>query len=573
MTSARGDRRIEPKENVMPGSKQLDAQQAWWADIEVLLGKLAPDATLEALIPPVDALWDQLKGPSGPAGPRELPAVDEGEVQRRRKVLLGAIARLMDRREPQLLLRLCRVILGGGAAQERAAQLGACKLLFKLSKSESNDRRFRDLGLLALLLSILAPGSAGAGSGTGGASAGLEPAAGSECLLYAAGALKNTSADAANQKALVGLGAVGICATSLRAHTAKLIKQPSGSAVSGEGKAVKPAHVLVQLTATLRNIAVSGSSRKQFVSSGCVEELCALLAAAPAHAELSLNVSRVLAKLSLHEDVRSRLDANPAHLHALLQVLHHHSSERQVLIRLCFILGNLSAAHAPSRDAIAAQTLPLLMTLLEQYTTRSALATLAPPTAARKAPKTVTCGTSTVDDSADPAASAPQSDPSGGCPPHEARGAALGDATSSSSSSGNSSSDGGPGSTGAGAQGGDSSGEPAERVDVLVKLIRLIAHLAISPEIGEQIASAPESLALLRVLEACSMEAQEELQLNAASAVTNLTYYMPEASQLLTSHAQLCQALVPVLVFPNAEGMIEAARALGNLSRRADEHW
>ena len=63
---------------------------------------------------------------------------------------------------------------------------------------------------------------------------------------------------------------------------------------------MKPAHVLVQLTEALRNVATSGSSRKQFVSSGCVEALCTLFRAAPHNAELCLNVSRVLAKLSLH---------------------------------------------------------------------------------------------------------------------------------------------------------------------------------------------------------------------------------------------------------------------------------
>lgn len=114
------------------------------------------------------------------------------------------------------------------------------------------------------------------------------------------------------------------------------------------------------------------------------------------------------------------------------------------------------------------------------------------------------------------------------------------------------------------------SGEAAERVDVLVKLVRLLAHLAITPEIGEAIAVAAESVGLLRVLQTYSMEREEELELNVVSAITNLSYYLVDGSQLLANHEELAIALVPVLTFPNPEGMVEAARALGNLSRLAE---
>lgn len=593
--AAADDDVVPKKENVMPGSRQQDSvQQAWWAEVEGLLAQLVPEATLEVLLPLCDALWERLRAPSGPEGPPGVQPASEGEASRRRKRILGAVAGLMDRREPQLLLRLCRVVLGG--APDKGALLGACKLLFKLSKSESNDRRFRDLGLLPLLLGVLSAGSQGGGGGSSGAPATAD-AVGLEALLYAAGALKNTSADSANQKQLVALGAVATFSSALRAQTQRLIKQPAGEApatprggssadAAGAKGGVKPAHVLVQLTATLRNVAVSGSSRKQFVSSGCVEELCGLLAAAPAHAELCLNVSRVLAKLSLHEDVRSRIDARPQHMDALVQALKLHTNERQLLIRLCFILGNVSAAHAANREKIAKLGLPLLLDLLEQYTSETHLAALAAsgagagsrqgvavaPAAAlgtfRPPPKMATCSTSTAEDEP-PAAPAPAA---AGVVGTDAA-SSIHDATAASAPASAAPAPAAPAPAAASRGEGNceaAATEDAERVDVLVKLIRLIAHLAISPAIGEQIATSPSSLALLKVLQVGRMEVHEELLLNAASAVTNLTYYMPDSSALLRSHAQLCQVLVPVLVFPNAEGMIEAARALGNLSRLAE---
>ena len=147
-----------------------------------------------------------------------------------------------------------------------------------------------------------------------------------------------------------------------------------------------------------------------------------------------------------------------------------------------------------------------------------------------------------------------------------------------------------------------------EHADVLIKLIRLIAHLAMGPDEGAIIARAPESACLLRLLSTLPLEPDdigdasaiciEELQLNALSAVTNLTFYTadgrsvllydPEdaggdeqatdadaASRFPGSYGQrggaprraLCGILSQALTHPNDEAAAEAARALGNISR------
>ena len=566
--------RIDPKENIEPPAHQPPPppQSDWWEKTSALLGQLDPTAPVEALIKSCDQLWERLRGPGGPAGPAGADALDDAELARRRKEVIAAVARLMERRESPLLLRLCRFFLRGATA-ERSAQLGACKLLFKLSKSESNDARFRELGLLPLLLTVLHPehttpadasaaSRPGTSAGPANAPVALEPVGGCEALLYAAGALKLTSKDGANQKALLSLGAVAAFAAALRAQTARLL---APSTPRGEGRGVKPAHVLVQLTEGLRNVAISGSSRKQFVGSGCVEALCVLFDAAPTNGELCLNVSRVLAKLSLHEDVRARIDAQPAYVDAMAVALTHHHAEPQVLIRLCFILGNLSATNERNRESITRIALPLLLQLLEQYAAQAGGAA---------APAAVSMGVQTgggegmavaISDDAEATgdgptdASSSSHDAASGGAAADARGATReSDAERSVGESSSAKTDG---------SGGSGGGAPPESIDVLVKLIRLLAHLAISPHIGEQIATYPQSLALLRVLTSFSMERHEELQLNAISCVTNLSYYLVDGSVLLESHEALCTALIPVLVFPNTEGMIEAARALGNLSR------
>ena len=100
-----------------------------------------------------------------------------------------------------------------------------------------------------------------------------------------------------------------------------------------------------------------------------------------------------------------------------------------------------------------------------------------------------------------------------------------------------------------------------DSLDAVVKLIRLVAHLSISPEVGARMATAPEVGCLLKLLESFTMEgAHEELLLNTVSAITNLTYYVVDGSTLLEQPARLAGLLVDVLAMPNEEGVVEACR-------------
>ena len=88
-----------------------------------------------------------------------------------------------------------------------------------------------------------------------------------------------------------------------------------------------------------------------------------------------------------------------------------------------------------------------------------------------------------------------------------------------------------------------SDGGRAEHVDVLVKLIRLIAHLAISPAYGIAIATSASSLALLYagVDGGAGGAAAEHLGSDESHLLSRCE------SHLLRAHEPLCAALVPVL--------------------------
>lgn len=118
---------------------------------------------------------------------------------------------------------------------------------------------------------------------------------------------------------------------------------------------------------------------------------------------------------------------------------------------------------------------------------------------------------------------------------------------------------------------------------LLVKLIRLLANLSISTEVGPALAELQGVAVLVPLLELASRRPeQEELLLNAVSAITNLSFYYQQdqgldgnfgdrhAHSLLSDHSRLCSSLVEILLHENDEAVTEAARAFGNLSRDTD---
>lgn len=115
-----------------------------------------------------------------------------------------------------------------------------------------------------------------------------------------------------------------------------------------------------------------------------------------------------------------------------------------------------------------------------------------------------------------------------------------------------------------------------ELVDASVKMLRLLANLSIDESIGKYLSSRTEPFQMLQELLLCA-DQREELVLNVVAACTNLTYYVcvhedssktssaGEADQLLAAMA--CQ-LSQSLFHENEELVLEASRALGNLTRK-----
>jgi hypothetical protein len=130
-----------------------------------------------------------------------------------------------------------------------------------------------------------------------------------------------------------------------------------------------------------------------------------------------------------------------------------------------------------------------------------------------------------------------------------------------------------------------------ENEELLVKLLRLLANVSITPRVGSSLVADKRMATLFKILKHKSIDNAEELVLNAVSAVTNLSFYLkppssaaaagsrpasaaastedPQQQQLLlfTPPRDVMALLLGYLFSPNAELLSETCRSLGNFSR------
>jgi hypothetical protein len=131
-----------------------------------------------------------------------------------------------------------------------------------------------------------------------------------------------------------------------------------------------------------------------------------------------------------------------------------------------------------------------------------------------------------------------------------------------------------------------------ENEELLVKLLRLLANVSITPRVGASLVADKRVATLFKILKHKSIDNAEELVLNAVSAVTNLSFYLKPPSSsaaagsrpasaaastdkedsqqqllLFTPPRDVMALLLGYLFSPNAELLSETCRSLGNFSR------
>lgn len=450
-------------------------------------------------------------------------------MQRNR--LFSSLFRVLERRESDLRLFSARCVLrllsAGRASTVPELQLpkyeaAVCKVLFQLTKASRNDEAFFDAEAVAPLVALLEAQTRQLGRGYG--------AVPLDAPLHLAGALKNLSSTETAQARLGTLGTVSVLCDVLRACQTEF----------EEGQKDEVVELLTHVSGALRNLALSKAHHKQLAACGAPQLLCRLVGSHVMHSELMYHATRVLAKLSLHESMRQGINSDSSHVTGLLKLLDvkgaewsasqdgsHVASSPQataLLVRVAFTLGNLTASNERNRVLIGVQlnggaaVLRLLNCAQSRYAQQL-----------EDHGKSIEIGSLRGEGKASEGQESERKE------------------------------------GGEKAVAGNTEREELE--ELLVKLIRLLANISISSEVGHVLVSAADVSVLPELLNLSLRHDREEVLLNVTSAVTNLSFYTGRPNHLFALAQPLCTALLDVLLHPNEEAVAEAARAFGNFSR------
>ncbi|NXH68330.1 ARMC2 protein, partial [Hydrobates tethys] len=407
-------------------------------------------------------------------------ALNEGSMLgkrfKRRSVLLKTLYKLVDIDSDPLCLKLAKIILAMKVDGKNL--LSVCKLAFKICRNKKNDYIIQNDRLLDCLLEVLRT---------------EDLQKNNEALLYCMGAIKFMSGNAVLLNEMVNKGAVEMLLQLMR--QINNIKE-NDTYFSNLG------HLLVQLTATLRNLADLPPARCQLICSGAVSELSVALEQRMNDKDVCTYIVRIFSKLSSYNDFCAALaDCSRCYI-LFLALLNKHQKQQDLVIRIIFILGNLTAKNNQAREQFFKEkgSVNTLISLFQTYHELDL-----------NAQKWY----------------------------HE--------------------------------RGGEEKKHPkhpSEAEDVLIKLIRVLANLSIHPSVGAALATAHCVVDLLvTVLEYKSVDDCEELVINAAATINNLSYYKVKSSAVQDKKLHIAEMLLKLLMSNNMDGVVEAVRVFGNLSQ------
>ncbi|XP_060572268.1 armadillo repeat-containing protein 2-like isoform X3 [Ruditapes philippinarum] len=406
------------------------------------------------------------------------------KTYKQRSRILKSIFKMLDLEEPQLLLQLARLILA--IVAEDLFRVGGnnllnvCKLVFKVSRNEKNDPAFLDGNILELLLETMN---------------GVDILGTHEALIYCVGSLKFLTGNATIAKQLVQKH----CIEKLSTLLDSIIKLIGENSHNPE----QLGNILVQLTAALRNLADTGSSRDKILNCRLLDSLTLVSDSYAGDWEIVLNVSRIFSKVTLHTDCCMALSENVLSYKVFLHLLKKHLKRQDIVVRVSFILGNMTAKNDNARVQLFQQpkSLDILLTVLKthlelDYKTRNKL---------EKKDK-------------------PKSD------------------------------------------GGNEDTNKHEDVLVkIVRVIANVSiNDEVGPQVATSNQCVE---LLIRILETKDIESSEELVLNTVACINNLSYFNSKHSAITTHQMKLVDCLMKLVLGESMmKSIVEVSRVFGNLT-------
>lgn len=237
------------------------------------------------------------------------------------------------------------------------------------------------------------------------------------------------------------------------------------------------------------------------LSIGAFPQLCTVMEQCPDDKDICTNIARIFSKLTSYHDCCVALANYPRCYALFLNLINKHQQKQDLVVRIVFILGNLTAKNNQAREQFCKEkgSLSNLLSLFHAF-------------------------------------SQPDLHLSGLC--HE---------------------------------GSELPKARAQAEDVLIKLTRVLANLAIHPAIGSAMAANPRIVSpLLSTLESKSIDDCEELVINTTATINNLSYYQVKNSIIEEKKLYVAELLLKLLMSNNTDGILEAVRVFGNLSQDHD---
>ncbi|XP_042359415.1 armadillo repeat-containing protein 2 isoform X2 [Plectropomus leopardus] len=403
-----------------------------------------------------------------------------GRRCKRRSGVLRTLFRLIDLNSARLNLHIAKLCLALCVSGNNL--LNICKLIFQISRSESNDILFQNNSIIDSFLGVLSN---------------EDVSSSGEALLYCVGTLKFLSGNSAILRLLLDKNCVGVAQKLIQ----RLCKaEDTNFTIAG--------HILVQLTATLRNLADHPDSRPLFISFSILSELCLVLRYHYKDPDICTNISRIYSKLSSYSECRLALAQTPNCYQLFLELLSKHHQKQDLVVRLLFTLGNLTAKSDEARLQLfqCEGCMDTLLQLYDTYQCRDGLSHLHP----RK-------GLASLSEPQAPSVSVQEDE------------------------------------------------------DVLVKLVRVLANMCIHQAVGPALATNTTCIQLLlETLELRSVQESEELLVNVAATINNLSFYQEESSVLRHSQLTMANLMLKLVLSSSMDAVLEATRVYGNLTQSKD---
>lgn len=408
---------------------------------------------------------------------------------RRRTSLLSILFKQLNSFSSSSHLICAKIILDLHVRRQNLNSL--CKMLYKISREKKFDEQYVENELIASMLTVISNFS--------------DPLENYETLVYLTGTIKFLSDNKVVAKELIAKECPRYF-TILFADVLASLKERKYL----KKEKLHATDILIQITAVIRTI--SDVDRTSFIGINLFNLLMEALNVLASDESLTLNISRIISKFTMYDEIYTELLGHPSWAQAILNAAAIHKKCLNIVIRLFFALGNLTAKEEEARLTLHNATIR--------------------PSSASKTPHRETNYLSltnsvlkvfiealyTYDDSDEKQV-----------------------------------------------------GDREKCLDTINKVIRVVANMAISEIPGGAIACNDHCVTnIVKILCSVSSSDSEELVINTLTALNNLSYYNDGKTAIANKRVEISNVLIGVLMNGSMPCIMEAVRVFGNVSRYDD---